>query len=58
MWRLGQVGEQPVVWGFFAEMIGRERSRAVLEWATLQSERAQFQVALRWSPAAIIGRSR
>lgn len=46
IWRLGR-SEQQVVWGFFAELIGRERGPEVLDWATLHAERAELQVALR-----------
>ena len=46
IWRLAR-SEQQTVWGFFAEMIDSERGPRILEWATLQAERAELQVALR-----------
>ena len=46
IWRLKR-SDQQEVWEFFAEMIEPEVGVKLLEWSTLEAERAELQVALR-----------
>ena len=46
IWRIGK-SDQQLVWSFFSELIEKKQCDAIMNWASIEPERAELQVILR-----------